>query len=106
MTYYRFGAIPSASTEYVQVEVSARNSGRSVNLSTLAVWFAFVPEGDEPGPGDWVAGSWEVLNRTYLAQCLVGPDGHPVPEGDWVVWVRMVANPEKPARDVGMLRIT
>lgn len=106
MTYYRFGEVSSMSTEYVQVDVEARHNGRPHNLSTTAVWFAFVPEGIDPGPGNWVPGSWEVLNRTYVAQCLIGPGGNPVAEGDWVVWVRVIANPEVPVRPVGLLRVT
>lgn len=105
-TWHRFGEFPSISTEYVQVQVDAISRGRRVNLSALGVQFAYTTETAEPGVGDWVPGTWENLNGTYLAQWLIGPGGTPIPEGDWLVWIRVVSNPEQPIRPVGLVRIT
>lgn len=108
MILHRFASIPGLSTEYVTVEVEARRRGRRVNLTSTAVQFAFTAEGSEPGVGDWHAGVWEALNGTYLAMCLVGPGAGGVPLGDgrWLAWVRVVSNPEQPARLLGILEVT
>lgn len=108
MTFYRFAEVPSITRESIEVEVEARDrlGGRRVNLASTGVYFAFVAEDAEPRENDWKPGSWEVLNGTYLARFLVGGDGVPLDPGDWVVWIRVVSNPEQPARPLGILRVT
>ncbi len=81
--------------------------GLLVDPTTLGVWFAFMAEGVDPGIGDWVAGNWDRANQTFFARGLYGPGTDAVlTPGDWVVWLRIVANPEQPARMLGILRIT
>lgn len=106
MTLYLFAELPRISTEYLQVEVEARDRGRRANLLGTGLWFAFAPEGVEPGLNDWHPGQWQSLNGTYVARCLIGAPPVVLDPGEWVVWVRVVANPEQPARAVGMLKIT
>lgn len=106
MTLYRFAEIPSISREYITVEVEARRHGRRLDLNGTGVQFAFVPAGEEPGVGDWVAGDWESVQGVYLARCMVGPGGANPGAGDWVAWIRVVSNPEQPARVLGILRVT
>lgn len=93
------GTIPTTSTEYVKVPVSAFDEGLPVDPTSLVVNFA-TTEGAVPSGGDWFAGEWETANETYLALGLVGPFAA---AGEYVVWVRVDATPERPVRKVGRL---
>ena len=75
--------------------------------------FAFKPLGTDPGPSDWFGSptaSWvpETLNGQYLAQCLIGPanGGVALAIGSYVVWLKVVDNPEIPVFQAGVLNIT
>ncbi len=73
------------------------------------VQFAFKPIGVDPGPSDWVTGSWvpQTLNGQYLAQCLVGPEngGVSLAIGSYVVWMKVIDNPEIPVFQAGVLNV-
>lgn len=59
---------------------------------------------DEPQDDDWT----EAENYGAGARLLVGP-GSPfgvMTEGDYVVWVRVTANPEQPVMRAGILNVT
>lgn len=101
--------IPSLSTEYVKVgPVRLVEDGVIADPTTSTVEFSFQAGGVEPGVSDWTAGSWETAtNGRFYARVLVGPDGDVNPsDGTWATWVRITRDPEKIARDVGVLVIT
>lgn len=101
--------IPSLSTEYVKVgPVRLVENGVLTDPTDSVVEFAFEAGGVEPADLEWVAGSWETGSGRYFARALVGPDGGDVDPGDgtWAVWVRITRNPERIARNVGVLVIT
>lgn len=99
--------VPSVSTEYVVAEVEGFERGRPVNPTNMGVWFAYTQDEDTPGLNDWHQGDWDVAHRTYFARGLFGPESEvTLAPGDWVVWLRLVANPERPARRLGLLRVT
>lgn len=107
MTLPVIDEVPSVSTEYVRAIVYGYESGEQVDPTDLGVWFAFLPEGVSPGLNDWTQGNWDHANQTYFARGLYGPESDvPLDPGDWIVWVRIVSNPERPARRLGILRIT
>jgi hypothetical protein len=100
----------SLSTEYLIVPVSARVNGILINPTADAVAFAFKAEGADPGPADWLTGSWAAttpLNNYYQAQILVGPGagGNILAIGTYVVWLRITDNPEVPVRQPGTITI-
>ena len=101
--------------EYVRVIVEGWVNGSQVNPTTFGVQFAFtdvVPGAAEetwplPTENDWVTGSWETSNKTYMARGLFGPGtAAALAPGDHVVWCRVISNPEEPVRRLAILRIT
>lgn len=100
------------STKDVQVPVMPGPvNGSPYNPTGDAVFLAFMasPPAADPGAGDWHPGTWDVpAVGVYLAQCLVGPDngGVALGRGDYVIWARVVDNPEIPTEAVDLLRIT
>ena len=99
--------ISSESLEYVRVPVSATDNGASVDPTDDTVNMAFLASGIEPDVADWQTAEWETDNGTYYARCLVGPGGTiELENGKYVVWVKIIDNPEIPVRSVGTLQIT
>lgn len=100
--------ISAASTEYVQVIVSAKESGAAVNVSTATVTMGFSATSAVP---TWRTASWDTDATTdpdtYRAQCLVGPDGgvETLTAGLYNVWVKVVDSPETVIRKAGQLRV-
>jgi hypothetical protein len=97
----------SLSTAYVQVPVQAYVAGDPINPTSDVVEMAFVTIGADPGVSDWVTASWTTAPAgTYLAQCLVGPDGDTnLARGIYGAWVRITDSPEIPVTLVGILQI-
>jgi hypothetical protein len=102
--------IPSLSTEYIRVRVSAIGSGEPVNPTTVPVSMAFMEDGVEPGSSDWNAGIWDTDATTdpptYYALCLIGPGGVVLGDGQYRVWTRVEDTPENAARPAGRLVVT
>ncbi len=93
--------LSSLSREYVRVPVTA-----NADPTASPVELAFVLDG-EPGPQDWVVGSWEKVGSTYFARALVGPGGDKVlADGTYSVWVRVTAPPEVPVFRAGLLAVS
>ena len=97
------------STAYVIVPVLATTTSGPEDPTGDPVEFAFKAAGADPGMSDWIGGSWVdgTLNGTYLAQCLVGPEGGAVLAlGSYVVWTKITDDPEVPVLQAGVLTIT
>jgi hypothetical protein len=99
------------STQYVQVQVTAR-SPSSYNPTSDTVQFAFTaltyPE-TSPADEDWVSGSWATFpGPAYWAQCLVGPasGGTALSIGTYMGWVKITDSPEVPVLQPFLLQIT
>ena len=96
-------------TRYVAIPVTATGTnGQPINPSTDSVQMAFVPQGVNPGSGDWHAGSWAATaNGGYEAQCLVGPaNGGTTPGiGVFQIWVKITDSPEVPVIPADLLQI-
>jgi hypothetical protein len=91
--------IITGSVEYIQFPVTGP---AGVDVTTFPVELAVVPEAHgEPGPADpaWTAGSWLGGLASLLVDAAVpGP-------GDYVVYGRLTATPEKPVVRSGRVRI-
>lgn len=99
----------SASREYVNVTVSARDAGVPADISGDTVAFAFTSGSDEPTT--WTVGEWASTTPLpgggYTARCLVGPGGAvTLTPAAYTVWVQVVDNPEIPVINSGQLIIT
>ncbi len=93
--------LSSLSRQYVNVPVTA-----PADPTANVVQMAFT-DGSEPGDTDWVSGSWEKVGSRYRARALVGPGGDKVlPNGSYVVWLRVTAAPEAPVFKAGLLIVT
>lgn len=97
------------STVYIKSQVTATVNGVSPYDPTGdVVEAAFVAPGVTPGALDWKLGSWETLNSTYRARCLVGPGVGAVinlAAGTYVMWLRITDNPEIPVLEAGNVRV-
>lgn len=98
--------IPSASVEYLTVDVLAAS-----DPSSATVDFATSADGNEPTTG-WVAGSWTgtataLTDGTYRrrARVLFGSTLNPG-AGRWLVWVRVNSAPEAVIRQVAYVTVT
>lgn len=99
-------SISSLSTQYIQVPVTALESGLPVNPTSNTVSIAFVLGRLNPVTADWQTGTWQTssVNGQYFAQVLVGPDGAvTLTEGAWTVWLQVVASPETVIIQTGSL---
>lgn len=100
--------ISTASTEYVQVSVSAKESGVAIDPTADAVSMAFLATTAAPASGDWHTASWDTDTATepdtYLAQCLVGPGAVVLTAAVYEVWVKVVHSPETVVRPAGRMR--
>lgn len=97
----------SLDTEYVEIPVSAVIAGTSHDPTGDVVSFAFLLAGTNPATGDWHTGSWSSGPSGYVALCLVGPGagGVALAAGAYLVWTRIVDNPEIPIKPVARLTI-
>lgn len=95
----------SLSTEMYPIRVTATDyAGNPVDPSSDIVQIAFVGIGAEPVTGDWHTATWL---SSEVVGILVGPaPALAVAEGDHSAWVKVTDDPERPAREVGVLRIT
>jgi hypothetical protein len=94
------------STRNVRVQVSDVVAGEVlVDPTGDDVSFAFMAPGVNPGVSDLVTGSWQTIGSNFYAICLVGPGGHALAVGTYVIWVKVVDSPESPEEPVGVLRI-
>lgn len=94
--------ISSLSTEYVEVPIRHLDT----DPTTYDVDMAFKTSG-EPELADWVTSIWETRGTSYIARCLVGPEGSTqLDDGSYDVWVRITATPELPHIKAGRLRIS
>jgi hypothetical protein len=99
-------------TEYVLIPVASTRSGLPYNPTGDVVQFAFMPTATQvPQSSDWQAGSWDTDTTSviypYAAKCLVGPAGTiTLGIGTYVIYVRIVDNPEVPVLITGQLQIS
>jgi hypothetical protein len=99
--------ISQASTEYVRVPVFAAENGEPIDLATFAtVEMAFTTA--YAAPTVWQAASWDTTQvGTYVAQCLVGPNGGAttLAVGTYYAWVRITCTPETVVEPAGEVRV-
>ena len=95
--------IPSVSTEYARVKITA-----DVTLGSQTVELAFLSSSTaEPVSGDWQAATWlGDEGTTRYAGVLIGPSALVLAEGTWWCWFRLTDSPEVPTRRAGRLTIT
>lgn len=99
------------STQYVFIPVQATRSGAAYNPTGDSVQMAFMPTATQvPGNSDWVAASWDTNTTSvlfpYSVKCLVGPAGVINPGlGTYVMYIKVVDNPEVPVLLAGQLQI-
>lgn len=91
--------IPSLSVEYVRVPVTG-----PPDLTTLDVDMAIVPQGQDPGSGDWKSADWIGSD----AAVLIGPaTALPLTKGvNYGIWVKITSSPEIPVLGPYDLHIT
>jgi hypothetical protein len=83
------------SLEYLHVPLSIDVEGAEFEL-------AFTAYGDETDPSEWHAATY----ADGSVRVLVGPGGAvELAVGDYMVWVRVTANPEIPVRQAGRIVI-
>lgn len=89
--------IPASSLQYVKFPITAEVAGADYDPTVDVVELAFVRVGTQPGSGDWVTGSWEVILTIPYARALIGPGGvKTLAGGFYDVYVRVTDNPERP----------
>jgi hypothetical protein len=95
------------STEYISVNISSSIGGTEVNPTSDVVQFAFIAGPSEPVSDDWNNGSWASDSAPYVAEILVGPDngGISLVAGSYIIWVKVISDPEVPVFSVGTLII-
>lgn len=96
------------STVYIKARVVARVNGAAYNPTADTVQAAFKAPGVSPGPGDWLAASWETSGTSYFARVLVGPGAGAVVDlavGTYDMWLKITDNPEIPVVEAGTLRV-
>lgn len=101
--------IPSCSTEYVRVEVSATQSGQPIDPTSGSPSMAFTAVGAEPDSGDWNPAAWDTTSYRgiWAIQCLIGPGGVTLVDGEYQVWWRVQLDEEDVQRPAaGTLTIT
>lgn len=91
--------ISALDLQYVPAEVTLRDSGLVVNLTSDTVTMAFPVVEVAPVGGDFKAATWETdatsTPTRYLARCLVGPAGTvTLAAGLYDVWVKIAHSPE------------
>jgi hypothetical protein len=94
------------STRNVRVQVSDVVDGVAlVDPTGDNVSFAFMAPGVNPGLSDLVTGSWQTIGSNFYAICLVGPAGHALTVGTYIIWIKVADAPESPEEVVGVLRV-
>ncbi|GAC1519390.1 MAG: hypothetical protein NVS2B16_25650 [Chloroflexota bacterium] len=103
--------VAAQSLEYVRVAVATSLSGASVNPTGDVVQMAFTVPGTSPIASDWKTASWEIdattTPSTYYARALVGPGAGVITltPGTWDAWIKIVDNPEIPAKHSGPIQV-
>jgi len=82
------------SLEYLHVPLS-------IDVEGAAFEMAFTTYGDEADPTEWHSATY----ADGSVRLLVGPGAVELPVGEWMVWVRVTANPEVPVRQAGRIVI-
>ena len=105
----------ATSTQYIPVDVKAKQAGVVVNPTSDTVTMAFIDASLDtlPASGDWKTASWETnattTPDTYTALCLVGPSPGLitlVANTNYSVFVKLVDSPEVPVLKVpGVLSV-
>lgn len=68
--------------------------------------FAFTPTGAQPGPTEWVQGSWSAQAGDYYGRVLIGPESDvQLSVGSYDVWARIIVPPQKIVQPLGSITI-
>jgi hypothetical protein len=91
--------ISAMSTEFVKVPVYAKDQSVITDPTIFEAEMAVVSHLQKfPLEADWRPATWITIGSSYFTQIEVGPEaGDPLvmTPGDWLVWVRISATPEK-----------
>lgn len=101
--------ITSIGTWFVREPVTMTTSAGPGNPSADTVQMAFMATTANPQTGDWKTASWDQEpSGTWVAQCLVGPNGVvTLTPGTYYVWVKITdPSGEIPIEPVGTLEVT
>lgn len=91
--------LTTSDTLFVDVPISATDEdGVPVDLSRDQVALAFLPPGQIPTEGDWLAATWNAAATKASVLVGPGPGGVIYPPGRYVAWWTVTDNPEVPAR--------
>jgi len=78
------------SDEPVEFTVGADVNGLPYDPRSATVEVAAMTTFDDPGPGDWKPGTWDVSTiGTYTASVNPGPSGMALARGTYYVWLRI-----------------
>ncbi len=94
------------STRNVRVQVSDVVDGVVlVDPTGDDVAMAFMAPGVNPGLSDLVTASWQTIGTNFYAILAVGPAGHALAVGTYIIWLKVTDSPEIPEEPVGALRV-
>lgn len=94
------------STRNVRTQVSDELNGTVlVDPTGDDVSYAFMAPGVNPGLSDFVTASWQTISDRFYAILAVGPAGHTLAVGTYIIWMKVSDSPEIPVEIVGVLRI-
>lgn len=99
--------IPETSLEFVEFQVTSDDNPTGNIVEVAALSTANSTEYGEPVETDWVTAAWVTRNGKHYVQALVGPTSTlELDAGDYWLWTRITADPERPVRNVGLVIIT
>lgn len=94
------------STRNVRVQVSDEVNGSVlVDPTGDTVAFAFMAPGVDPDLLDLITASWQTVGTNFYAILAVGPAGHNLAVGTYIIWIKITDSPEIPVEPVGVLRV-
>jgi len=99
--------ISALSSPYIRYVVNASVNGLVVSPTGDVVLFAFQAQGIDPV--SWFVGSWETVTgppSQSVARIQVGPiSSNVLAKGVYMVWIKIIDNPETIIRPVGQLEV-
>jgi len=97
--------IPSVSSQYLVSDVTVNLPTGMLNPTSYQVNFAFILGSSLPQDSDWITGAWTTDTAPYLAQLLIGANGHVLSTGTYRVWLQILASPQAPVFSTGYVNI-
>lgn len=99
-------SIPVSSSQFLAADITAIAGGVTENPTSFPVDIAFIAGPTQPQSSDWISASWaSMFGPPYIAQIMVGPNGHVLPPGTYKIWARVSNPPQVPVIPVGFVTI-